>query len=264
VLFVGADAESRFATFLRIFIFQLGQLSLTELRSYIEGQLLDHQLGISDRGVFHELKELVERHAIELHRPITKAVIDDSFRSAQRRFLLPQVFPVDKERFLDVPDFRECLLAAILSIEEGYVVVTGLPGSGKSTLLSQFFDSIESDDRFAVCRYLCFVSPDDDAGRLRIEAEALRVNLLSELNHQFRNELDRVHDYSERRFAQVLSELGQMLLAEDRKLVVLIDGLDHAERNTFVRDSVLAALPASLPQGVVFVIGTQELQNWQR
>lgn len=48
---------------------------------------MDHQLGIFDRGVYHKLKELVDRHAIELHEPITKAVIDEIFRTAQRRYL---------------------------------------------------------------------------------------------------------------------------------------------------------------------------------
>ncbi|MFZ4765574.1 MAG: ATP-binding protein, partial [Roseimicrobium sp.] len=142
-------------------------------------------------------------------------------------------------------------------------MVTGLPGSGKSTSLSEFFDDLESDSRFAVCRYFCFVSPNEDAGRLRLEAEALRVNLLSELHRQFRDDLERRHDYSEHRFTDVLAELGEILAAEHRKLVILLDGLDHAERDHLVRDSVLRALPVSLPRGVVVVVGTQELKNWQ-
>ena len=68
---------------------------------------------------------------------------------------------------------------------------------------------------------------------------------------------------TEHRFLEVLTELGQSLLAQGRKLVILLDGLDHAERDPLVRDSVLGSLPSALPQGVVFVVGTQELRNWQ-
>lgn len=261
--FAGADAEEQFKEFLSDFRFRLGQRSLYDLRNYIEGEVLDHQLGISDRAVFHELKELIELHAIELHEPITPVHLVEMFRRAQRRFLLPQVFPVDAQHFVEVPTFGDSLLALIAGTDEGYIVVTGLPGSGKSTSLSEFFDSLQRDPRFAVCRYFCFLSPDDDIGRLRLEAEALRVNLLVELHRQFRDLLDRQHDYSEHRFAEVLAELGRVLAAQGRKLVILLDGLDHAERDVLVRESILRALPAALPPGVIIVAGTQELKNWQ-
>jgi hypothetical protein len=121
---------------------------------------------------------------------------------------------------------------------------------------------LKSSRQFAVCRYYCFVSSNDDFARLRLEAEALRVNLLSELHRQFGDMLERRHDYSEHRFAEVLKELGRSLSEEGRKLVVLLDGLDHAERDLLVRDSVLRGLPTALPPGVLFVVGTQELKNW--
>ncbi len=261
--FEGADADNEFEVFLESFHFQLGQRSRNELRGHLEGEVLDHELGISDRSVFLQLMELVEQHAVDLHEPITRAHLDNIFRTAQKRFLLPQVFPVDAEHFVQVPTFGESLQRQIEVTDGGYVVVTGLPGSGKSTSLSEFFDGLESDSRFVVCRYFCFVSPNEDAGRLRLEAEALRVNLLSELHQQFRDDLQRRHDYSKHRFSEVLAELGEFLVSKNRKLVILLDGLDHAERDLLVRDSVLRALPVSLPRGVVIVVGTQELKNWQ-
>lgn len=257
------DGEEQFKEFLNAFRFQLGQRSLHDLRNHIEGEVLDHRLGISDRAVFHELKELIEIHAIELHEPIIPAHLDEIFRRAQRRFLLPQVFPVDAEHFVEVPTFRDSLMTLITGTDAGYIVVTGLPGSGKSTSLSEFFDGLQGDQRFAVCRYFCFLSPEDSAGRLRLEAEALRVDLLSDLHRQFGNLLNHQHDYSEHRFIEVLSELGSVLSAEGRKLVILVDGLDHAERDDMVRESILRALPAALPPGVIVVAGTQELKNWQ-
>jgi len=261
--FSGAGADGEFEAFLNTFHFHLGQRSREELRGYLEGEVLDHKLGISDRAVFLQLMELVEQHAVDLHEPITRAHLENIFQTAQKRFLLPQVFPVDAVHFVQVPTFCESLQRQIEATDGGYVVVTGLPGSGKSTSLSKFFDGLENDKRFVICRYFCFVSPNEDASRLRLEAEALRVNLLSELYRQFRGDIDRRHDYSEHRFSEVLAELGKILVSENRKLVILLDGLDHAERDQLVRDSVLRALPVSLPRGVVVVVGTQELNNWQ-
>ena len=255
--------EENFRAFLNAFQFRLGQRPLNELRSHLEGELLDHQLGISDRSVFHELKELIEEHAIELHDPITRNILDAIFRRVQRRFLLSQVFPVDEKHFIEVPAFRDSLLAKINATDGGYIVVTGLPGSGKSTSLSEFFDSIEGDPRFATCRYFCFVRPNDDSARLRLEAETLRVNLLSELQDRFSDSLDRRFDFGEHRFTEVLAELGADCASQGRKLLLLLDGLDHAERDPLVRDSVLRALPTALPPGVVIIAGSQELKNWE-
>ena len=45
--------------------------------------------------------------------------------------------------------------------------------------------------------------------------------------------------------------------------MILLDGLDHAERDSSVNDSVLRALPTALPHSVIIVVGTQELKNWE-
>lgn len=261
--FTEPDAPKQFQAFLRAIHFQLSQRPLDDLRSHLQGEILDHELGISDRAVFLELKELIERHAIDLHEPITRQHLDEIFRKAQRRFLLPQVFPVDASHFVEVPGFGAALRMEIEAMQSGYVVVTGLPGSGKSTSLSEFFDSLANGNGFAVCRYFCFVRSDDDSSHLRLEAEALRVNLLSELQNHFGHLLNRQFDFGEHRFTEVLSELGRSITAQGQKLVILIDGLDHAERDSQVRDSVLRALPTALPPGVIIVAGTQELKHWQ-
>ncbi|MFC1588186.1 AAA family ATPase [Planctomycetota bacterium] len=259
----GIDTDTQFQDFLSSFRFRLSQRTRPDLRDYIEGELLDHKLGISDRRVFHDLKELVEKHAIEIHDPITPKSLDAILRDVQKRFLLPQVFPVDAERFMRLSEWWDSMSATIEECESGYVVVTGLPGSGKSTSLSEFFNELEKNNQYATCRYYCFVSPNDTCANLRVEAEALRVNLLSEFQKQFHNILNRRHDYGEHRLAEVINLLASHLTEEGRKLVVLIDGLDHAERDPLVKESVLRALPTSLPKNCLFVIGTQELRNWE-
>lgn len=261
--FSGADGASRFQDFLRAFRFVLRERPLAELQMQICAEILDHHLGISDAAVFFELKDLVERHAIELHGPITPEHINTVLLRAQGRFLLPQIFPVDHAHFVAVPDLGRQLDAALADAAGGYVVVTGLPGSGKSTSLSKYFDQLEQSPQLAVCRYYCFVDPNDDAQRLRLEADALRTNLLAELHNRFGDWLNRRHDYGERNFISTLATLGRELSAHGRRLAVLLDGLDHAERDPLVHETVIRALPPSLPDGVIFIIGTQELKNWE-
>lgn len=261
--FEGKDAEKDFEEFLTAVQFCLGQRPLNELRAYLQGEILDHKLGISDPSVFYDLKQLVEHHAIDVHVPVVRGHLDQLFLVSQRRFLVPQVFPVDQDHFVEIPTFEDKLLEQIQNTDSGYIVVTGLPGSGKSTSLSEFFNKHEAHDDFEVCRYFCFVSQSDDAGRLRLEAESLRVNVLSELHRKFGEILDRQHDYSENQFLTALGELGRNFSAENRKLVILLDGLDHVERDPEIRESLLRALPPALPLGVLIVVGTQELKYWQ-
>ncbi|MFZ4765573.1 MAG: hypothetical protein ACOYMN_11520 [Roseimicrobium sp.] len=71
--FSGDGADGELVAFLNSFHFQLGQRSREELRGHLEGEVLDHELGISDRSVFLQLMELVEQHAVDLHAPITRA-----------------------------------------------------------------------------------------------------------------------------------------------------------------------------------------------
>ena len=258
-------SEDEFQQFLCSFHFDLKQPSWLRLEQHIQAELLDHKLGISDRRVFADLKRLVERHAVEVADPITPQIIDSFLRETQTRYLLPQSFFVDKERFVKPPTLDEQLDEQLSTADAEYVVITGPPGSGKSTALTEYCDAIEksASDSFIVVRYYCFVRVHDNRQRMRIEAKSLRVNLLTELQRRFPNVLDeRRFDFSEDRFYEAFEVVGNHCGQQQKKLVILLDGLDHVERDDEVRDSVIAALPAELPQNVVVLIGTQELNRW--
>ena len=258
-------SEQEFQQFLALFHFDLKRPSWLDLEKHIQAVLLDHKLGISDRRVFADLKRLVEQHAIEIAEPITPQIIDSFLCETQTRYLLPQSFLVDKERFVKPPTLKEQLDDQLKKADGEYVVVTGPPGSGKSTALTEYCDGLEerASDRFIVVRYYCFVRVHDNRQRLRFEAKSLRVNLLTELQRRFPNVLDdRRFDFGEDRFYEAFEWVARHCGEEWKKLVVLLDGLDHVERDDEIRDSVIAALPAELPQNVVFLIGTQELNRW--
>lgn len=149
------------------------------------------------------------------------------------------------------------LEAALDRYDHGYVVLTGSPGSGKSTLLT---NHLRTDDRVAA-RYYAYV-PDNDSltrgeasaflhdlylaisGRRGRRVPAPRGNSLDVLRDAFREELER---------------LGEQARRNGRTEIVLVDGLDHVERDPRPHQSLLRELPAAeeIPDGVLFVIGTR-------
>ena len=259
-------SEKEFQQFLTSFHFDLKRPSWLELEKHIQAVLLDHKLGISDRRVFADLKRLVERHAIEVPSPITPQLIDSFLSKTQTRYLLPHSFFVDKELFVNPPTLKEQLDVQLDKADGEYVVVTGPPGSGKSTALSEYCDQLEENtsDRFIVVRYYCFVRVHDNRQRLRLEAKSLRVNLLTGLQRRFPSVLDdRRFDFSEDRFYEAFERVARHCGNERKKLVIFLDGLDHVERDDEIRDNVIDALPAEIPENVVVLIGTQELHRWK-
>lgn len=255
-----------FQEFLRCFHFDLNQPSYLDLEQEIKAFHLDHKLGISDTRVFADLKRLIEQHAIEIPDPITPILLNAYFRETQSRYLLPQLFHVDETTFVPPPTLADQLNNELHNVQRGYVVVTGPPGSGKSTALSKYFDELSKErfESYEVIRYYCFVRVHDNEQRKRVEAKSLRVNLLTELQIAFPEELNsRRFDFDEQNFLTALEKAGACCVRNNRKLVVFIDGLDHVERDPALRDAIINALPKELPEGVVVVIGSQELRHWR-
>lgn len=248
--------------FLSCFHFDMNRPSLTALEGFIKGNLLDHRLGISEPAIYFELLNEIRDFSVDRHEPLTSVTLDRILHRIITRYLLPQKFAVDSSSFVRVEAFAKELDGALLEADGEYVVITGLPGSGKSTSLTAYLDSIERDSGFIVVRYYCFTNINDNFQRQRLEAQSLRVNILSDLQRRFSHLLDRRYDFSNRNFFTVLETLGRYFHERRQKLIVFLDGLDHAERDSNVLQDVFTSLPQEIPEGVVFLIGTQELQRW--
>lgn len=256
-------SDTDFQEFLSYFQFQIMQRSLPDLIQYIQGNLLDHRLGISDRSIYYALKEIIKDFAINRRDALTRQNIDELLKGIQSKYLLPQKFEVDRTLYVEQNDLKIELDEALEHLDGDYIIVTGLPGSGKSTSLTIYLDEREKSSRDIIIRYYCFVDINDNFQKRRLEAESIRVNLLSVLQNKFHTILQRHFDYSEENFYYVLKILGEYFRKNNQKLIILIDGLDHAERmKQDIQENVIKTLPSNIPKGVIIVIGSQELHKW--
>jgi hypothetical protein len=146
---------------------------------------------------------------------------------------------------------------ALERLPGGYVLLVGTPGSGKSTLLTQTLRYRPE----RIVRYYAFVpdAPDRERGE----------------SAYFLHDLILMFEQQGIRASQSLAGLDRLLLVEcldaqlqvlheewratGRKTIVVVDGLDHIAREQAPSRSLLAdlPLPARVPDGVYFVLGSQ-------
>ena len=171
-------------------------------------------------------------------------------------------FPVDRSRYSPLAGGIALLQASLDRLETGYVAVTGPPGSGKSTLLTQTLSGVS--DR--VVRYYAFVPGGGGGGRNRLSAEWF----LHDLSTMLRNA--GLPSRQKQLTPVIVSDLRQILseqldaastefLKTGRKTIVVVDGLDHVQRDYSGNDALTGELlrPSEIPKGVIFLVGTRDL-----
>lgn len=152
------------------------------------------------------------------------------------------------------------LLAALQTTGQGYVSLIGPPGSGKSTLLQV---ALATEANIRLVRYLAYV-PGAAQGVGRGEAD----NFLTDVGTQLRNtglvglrlRDDSLHERREQ-FGVLVRQAGERFDRDGIRTIIVVDGLDHVPREERPTNSLLGELPlpAAIPNGVVFVLGTQRL-----
>ena len=257
----GLDATS-FAAFLSDFRFMLREPNILDLERHIRTALLDKELGLSDDSIFSDLKYAIKDIALYSRDPVTLDWINSLLEKFQGKLLLPQLFPVSKDHFVERKNLSDQLDQALRNIDGGYLIVTGLPGSGKSTSLTAYFEKLSSE-KIEVFHYYCFIDVNDNSQRMRVQADGFRENLLTAFHRRYPHLLKRRFDFSESNFLQSLATLAKHFVEQNRRFIIFLDGLDHAERlKPEVTDTVISALPSRIPAGVTVVVGTQELHKW--
>jgi hypothetical protein len=152
------------------------------------------------------------------------------------------------------------LLETIRRTTRGYISLLGPPGAGKSTLLQT---AVLPADGISVVRYLAFM-PSEGLGLGRAEAEDFLRDLIILFQgtglQPARLHVDGIHE-SREQLERLLAAASARFKELNVRTVVVIDGLDHIPREERPVRSLLLELPqpGSIPDGVVFVLGSQSL-----
>ena len=169
-------------------------------------------------------------------------------------------FRVDEKLYQPIATTVAELNASLERYTQGYLALIGTPGSGKSTTLTQ---TLRYRKGFRVVRYYAFVQ--DDAGLGRGEA----VNFLHDLtlalkqqgvSGQGASSPESREELLEHLSSQLL-ELHERWQKDGIRTLILVDGLDHIEREQSPARTLLKdlPLPEQVPDGVLFILGSQTL-----
>ncbi len=196
----------------------------------------------------------------------TESEIDES----QHRLAPPYPF------FESRKEFCNHLKEKLTSTDKKIVFISGEPGSGKTSIISY----LQAEANLFLLRYHTFkpISPEQHFYNLDeglCASENLWGTLLSQLRRGFKGKLVKykvpiTNDFcsTEAKRDQVkrlLGILGDLALQERKKVLVCIDGIDHAARsqcNVSFLDSLF--LPEEIPDGVCFVIVGQPTDMYER
>lgn len=266
--------HATFARFARKFVIETGCLASSGILSspgpleYALLRLLEEKLGAGRAPNQHRQAVDVLAHLIQFaratrehgaRRTADEVVIATGLRTDFGR--VEEELPVDEHRLVAREPALDSLLQAIQAAR--CVAVTGPPGIGKSWLLYQIGRRLAADG-WVVATHYCFVDLLDDMREHRVTVDATFGSLIAELFDTDPSlQTERVP-----RFAAGPRELEGILAnghAErpDRRIAIIVDGLDHADRILPGRmpgaaaDIVEELAALDLPDGVALVVGSQ-------
>ena len=213
----------------------------------------------TDRGGWALFREQVQRWSTRKGQPAPDGRIKyihlrQAF-SVERSKPIPQGFLVPPTYSVPDPDFDRTFLEEITG-SDGLTVLWGPPGRGKSTYLSYCVAGI--DRKSTVCiRHHYFLSLEDRSeGRFHYHAIA------RSLEHQLEEAIPDLQG-SRKDFGKLLETVALRLQDEGRRLIVVIDGIDHVWRDHRDHEDMEVLFNAllPLPPNVRLVVGTQKIAS---
>jgi hypothetical protein len=256
--------EPRAGAFFFAVHFELDHPSLDVIEKGLEHRFA--ALGGARQGwlnLQHELRRWV-RHRNE---PVPEGIITfEAIRAAaewHRLRSLPQDFTVPADYVLPSRIFHHEILSMLGSIPKGCLVVEAGPAVGKSTYSSYLFQELR-DKSVPTVRHHYFLSMNDRSPG-RLEHERAAESLMHDLALAHAPALGKlaVENPQPEALDKWLESCGRYYSAQGKRLVVIVDGLDHVWRENRSVDALRRLfdylLPA--PAGVVVLVATQPVDD---
>lgn len=225
----------------------------------LEDKLWSKIASDTDRGGWALFQEQVQRWSTRKRQPAPDGKIKyihlRQALSVERSKPIPQDFLVPSTYSVPDADFNRAFLEEITS-SDGLTVLWGPPGRGKSTYLSHCVSGINL--KSSVCiRHHYFLSLEDRSwGRFHYNAIA------QSLIHQLEEAIPDLEGPS-KDLGELLETAAFRLKGEGRRLIVVVDGLDHVWRDHRDHEDMEALFDAllPLPDNVRLVVGTQKIAS---
>lgn len=173
--------------------------------------------------------------------------------STERAKPLPQGFKVPADYRVPDAEFAKEFSAHVQN-ENGVTVLWAPPGRGKSTFLSHFTSTLDTEK--VVCiRHHYFLSL-DDRSEGRFHVQAIARSLESQLE-------EAIGDFNAGRksLGETIERAAQKVVADGKRLIVIVDGLDHVWREGRNREYAEELFNALIPvvPGTHLIVGTQKI-----
>lgn len=169
-------------------------------------------------------------------------------------------FFVDEEHYQPITETIKEIDELISNIPSGYIALIGNAGSGKSTLLTKWL----KDRNENVLRYYAYVNKEiNNEYGYRGEAEVFLRDLLIQVReNQFSPQENLPSDNILELQKHLFSELKKLEYRKE-KTFIIVDGLDHIEREQNVNRSLIDILPNpnQIPNNIYFILGTRTTEN---
>ncbi|RLJ75129.1 NACHT domain-containing protein [Pedobacter alluvionis] len=169
-------------------------------------------------------------------------------------------FFVDDRHYLPLTSTFDQLNSVVQNKNNGYLALVGNAGSGKSTLLTKWL----SNSPYKVLKYYAYTNLDMsyDFG-YRGEAKYFLHDLLVQIREGGLNLQDRLPEKELSDLQKHLAEELKKLSYRGEKVFIIVDGLDHIEREQHVGDSLISVLPApsAIPDNIYFILGSRTVNQ---
>ncbi|MDR5591167.1 NACHT domain-containing protein [Christiangramia sp. SM2212] len=243
--------KKEFTDFLSRLDFQLKQDSIHIIKDAIGSKfsLLGIEKNLVDKLLTSVVEWSISAEKITKEKVLKQLGLSDRFEDKLSHYFRV----VDDDYYVANDRLLKAIQKSVDALDGGYILVEGLPGIGKSTALTKF-QELNDDIAFT---YYCFI-PDskNNFGELRHKTNYFLKSMCVGIENRFPdvNLPSRYSNDYESKFVEYIGKLSTL----GRKIIFIVDGLDHVHRDlAFSENSLLNNIKGNLPENIFIIVSTQ-------